>query len=71
MANWWIASAVTGHTKSRDITRLGEKNAQGNYPHIQLTDEEKVADALNVAKNHVENYRVICDNAVSNNLIKP
>jgi len=49
-ANLWMAYATTGAAKKRDISKGG----------IQLTDEEKIEDALQVASNHMTNYYNSC-----------
>jgi hypothetical protein len=43
-AQWWIARATTGETKTRIMSHLDS---------ISLTDEEKVKDALNTADSHI------------------
>lgn len=51
-ANWWIATALTGHAKSRDIS-----DGSGR----QLTDDEKTASALQTAQNHIRLFRESCE----------
>ena len=49
-AQLWVARATTGEAKSRKLyhgTYLGNKN--------ELTDKEKIADALGIAKAHIGN----------------
>lgn len=48
-AQWWIASVNTGHYKQRKIYR-------GTLSHNgpELTDDEKLADAMATALRHIE-----------------
>lgn len=57
MAHWWIASATTGICKNRNITR---KDDDGEWK--QISDEEKVENAMNTAKRHIELYMEIAEN---------
>jgi hypothetical protein len=50
-ALWWISYANTGACKNRNITRAD----------VQLTDDEKVEDALNTAQNHIRLFRESCE----------
>lgn len=50
-ALWWIAYANTGGCKQRNISRGG----------VQLTDDEKVEEALNTAQNHIRLFRESCE----------
>ncbi len=60
-AMWWIASATTGHAKSRNMSHIGEKDKNGNYTHPPFTNQEKIDDALNIAQNHIRLYRETCE----------
>lgn len=53
-ALWWIAYATTGACKSRDMRH-------GTSEGVPFTDEEKVQDALNTARNHIRLYRESCE----------
>ena len=53
-AQWWIASAVTGHCKAREIYH--------GVDGPELTDAEKVEDAMATAKRHIENTRTVTEN---------
>ena len=53
-AQWWMASAVTGHCKDREIY-----HGTGDSP---LTDAEKVADAMATAKSHIHSIRDATEN---------
>lgn len=44
-AQWWIASATSGHYKQREIV---------NGAGIELTDEEKLADCMATARQHIK-----------------
>lgn len=55
-ANWWIASATTGHCKSRNLFK--SINKVGDTP---MSDEEKVANAMETAQTHLKNYWESCD----------
>lgn len=48
-AQWWMASATSGHYKQRNIAH-GTATSGGP----ELTDEEKLADAMDTAKRHIE-----------------
>ncbi len=61
-AQLWIARATTGEATQRDIKRgrepTPEERAKGEVIGWNpLTDQEKIADALNTATAHVDNYR--------------
>lgn len=47
-ANWHIASATTGHCKSREVH---------NFATGKLTPEQLVEDTLTTAKQHIHNYQ--------------
>jgi hypothetical protein len=49
-AQWWIASATSGHYKRRKIFH-GPASSEGP----EFTDEEKLADCLETASRHIEN----------------
>ncbi len=51
-ANWWMAYATTGVCKKLKIFHGDGK---------ELTDEEKIAHALDTAKNHMHNYWESCN----------
>lgn len=55
-AQWWIARAVTGEAKNRDIQTL-----HGNR---QLTDEEKIKDALNTANTHIHRIEELSEKKI-------
>lgn len=48
-AQWWLASAQTGHYKQRKIAH-GTITSGGP----EFTDEEKLADAMATAQRHIE-----------------
>jgi hypothetical protein len=48
-AQWWIASAQSGHYKQRQIFHGTITNGGPEF-----TDEEKLADAMAVALRHIE-----------------
>ena len=50
-ASWWIAYATTGACIKRNMSKSG----------VQLTDDEKVADALETAQRHIRTYRECCE----------
>lgn len=54
-AQWWIARAVTGETKSRLIC-----HGDGTT----LSDEDKVKDALNIAHNHIRSLCELSDKKI-------
>lgn len=58
--NYWIAQATTGCALNRNIQKVKIKG--GDYE--ELSDEEKTKDALNVAYNHIVNYREAMDNKI-------
>jgi hypothetical protein len=45
-AQWWIASATSGHYKQQQI-------AHGATAPTEFTDEEKLADAMETAQRHI------------------
>lgn len=47
LAQYWMAMATTGAAKDRDI----KKQIDGKW--LQLTDEEKIKSAMNIANNHI------------------
>ena len=46
LAEYWIAMATTGVAKTRQVF-------QGGLNGSELTDEEKIKSALNIAMNHI------------------
>ena len=50
-AQYWIAMATTGTVRNRDLRKM---ISPGYW--IPISDEEKVNDALNTARNHIQNY---------------
>lgn len=48
-AQWWIASAASGHYKRRRISH-GTLTSNG----ADFTDEEKLEDAMATAQRHIE-----------------
>jgi len=54
-AHWWIARAVTGEIKIKDISVGGGR---------QLTNDEKVADALEIAKTHINNIETLAEKKI-------
>ena len=48
-AQWWIASATSGHYKQRKISH-GMITSGGP----EFTDDEKLADAMATAQHHIE-----------------
>jgi len=52
-AHWWMTSAVTGHCKQRMLSH-GDGTS--------FTDEEKTADALETAQQHIRLYQEHVDN---------
>ena len=55
-ANWWIASATTGHTLKR---RIFESTKE--FGEIELTDQGKIDDAMETAQTHIRRYFEIAD----------
>ena len=55
-ANWWIASALTGHAKQRNLFK--SVNAIGD---TEMSDDEKIANALETAQNHIRLFRESCE----------
>ena len=55
-ANWWIASATTGHTLQRRIFKFTKKLGD-----VELTDQEKIDDAMETAQTHMRHYFEIAD----------
>lgn len=53
---WWIASAQTGHAKTRKIFK--SVNSLGD---TEMTDQEKVNDAMNTAQNHIRLFHEISE----------
>ena len=53
MAHWWMAYATTGVCKSRNISRMNGE---------QLSDEEKIEDAMETSKRHIELYMEVAEN---------
>ncbi len=53
LANWWIASASTGHAKSRSVF-----HGTGG---VELTDQEKVDDAMETALKHIHIHRELSE----------
>lgn len=51
-AQWWMARALTGEAKQRQIS-----HGDGS----PLTEEEKTADALNTAHNHIRRISSLID----------
>ena len=52
-AYWWMHSANNGHAKKRDMYKgLGD---------VPLTDDEKVSDAMETAKNHMRMFAELAD----------
>ena len=57
MAHWWLASAVSGHCKQRDMFH-------GTGQNEPFTDEEKMEDAMRVAKTHINS----CEENIRNDV---
>lgn len=55
-AQWWIASATTKHCLARKLYHSSRE--LGDCP---FTDEEKIEDALKIAKSHIELVREISE----------
>ena len=53
-AQWWMASAVTGHCKAREIYH--------GVDGPELADAEKVEDAMATAKSHIHSIRDATEN---------
>jgi hypothetical protein len=56
-AQYWMAMATTGVAKNRTILRGGSDG-------VPLTDDELIADALNIAKNHIRRMAEFVDKKV-------
>ncbi len=59
--HWHIASATTGHATTRNTAQGREATAEEKAAGMSLgwrphTNEEKIGDALQTAKRHMENY---------------
>ena len=52
-ASWWMNSATNGHCLTR--------NACHGTGDEKLTDAELVTSAMDIAHNHMTNYRNACD----------
>lgn len=59
-ALYWIAQATTGCAVNRNLQKVKEKG--GEYK--ELSDDEKIEDALNVAHNHIQNHREAMDKKI-------
>jgi len=55
-AQWWIASATTGHCLSRKIYR-----GLGCDPSTEITDSEKINEAMNTANGHIRRATELID----------
>lgn len=54
-AQWWMASATSGHYKQRGLERAtGNKNPDGTFEFRKCTDEELLAECMNTALRHIE-----------------
>jgi len=58
-AQWWIASATTGHCLSRQLYH-------GTGQDRPFTDAEKVADALEAAQRHMAMIEAVSDDMQAN-----
>ena len=58
-AQWWIASATTGHCLSRQLFH-------GTGQDRPYTDSEKVADALETAQRHMAMIEAVSDDMQAN-----
>lgn len=59
LAQWWMARAITGEIKQRTIYH--NEGDYGNYPSDEFTNEEKIANAIDTAKRHIDIIRDIND----------
>jgi len=53
-AQWWLTSVASGHYKQRGLQRGAGKNPDGTIEFRDCTDEEKLDDAMECAKRHME-----------------
>ena len=58
-AQWWIASATTGHCLSRQLYH-------GTGQDRPFTDAEKIADALETAQRHMAMIEAVSDDMQAN-----
>lgn len=58
-SNWWIAYATTGLAKNRKMWR--KESYRGEWQDVDLTDEEKIQEALDTAQQHLDNYFKTCN----------
>ena len=54
-ANWWMSSAITGHA----LSRKQQKRVDGEW--VELTDQEKINSAMQIAQNHIHLFRESCE----------
>ena len=53
-AYWWMHSASNGHTKQRKISH--------GFDGPELTDQEKVDDAMQTSQNHMRLFMEVAEN---------
>lgn len=54
-AQWWLASAQSGHYKQRKVQRgTNEKTPDGTIAFRDLSEEEKLDDCMRTALRHIE-----------------
>lgn len=59
--NYWIAQATTGCAIDRNIQKVKTKG--GEYE--ELSDREKIKNALNTVLSHIHNHREAMDDKIS------
>lgn len=58
-AQWWMASATTGHAATRTIFKTDEGG-----DHRKMTAEELTSEAMRVAHRHIERHRELYESRV-------
>ena len=58
-ASWWTAYAQTGIASKRKMQI--QKDIGCGFVFVEMTNEEKIEEAFNTAKSHLESFYHICN----------